>query len=76
VWIATAAFSAVDVEVEQAARSIGAGPLRAFRHVTLPLADHGTAAHPVDRLHADRRAVPEGRCAVAGWPLKSVSVDQ
>lgn len=44
VWIATAAFSAVDRELEQAARSIGAGPFRAFFDVTLPLAMPGLMA--------------------------------
>lgn len=34
VWIATAAFAAVDQELEQAARSMGAGAFRAFRDVT------------------------------------------
>ena len=38
VWIATAAFAAVDRELEDAARSMGAGPLHAFLTVTLPLA--------------------------------------
>ncbi|MBN9219993.1 MAG: ABC transporter permease subunit [Mesorhizobium sp.] len=47
VWIATAAFSAVDPELEQAARSIGAGPLRAFRDVTLPLAMPGLMASAI-----------------------------
>ncbi|UVK42063.1 ABC transporter permease subunit [Mesorhizobium sp. AR07] len=47
VWIATAAFSAVDVELEQAARSIGAGPFRAFRDVTLPLAMPGLMASAI-----------------------------
>lgn len=47
VWIATAAFSAVDVELEQAARSIGAGPLRTFRDVTLPLAAPGLLASAI-----------------------------
>lgn len=44
VWIATAAFSAIDRELEQAARSLGAGPLRAFFDVTLPLAMPGLTA--------------------------------
>lgn len=35
VWIATAAFSAVDAELEQAARSVGASALRTFRDSTL-----------------------------------------
>lgn len=44
VWIATASFSAIDRELEQAARSLGAGPLRAFFDVTLPLAMPGLTA--------------------------------
>lgn len=44
VWIATAAFAAVGRDLEEAARSIGAGPLRAFRDVTLPLAFPGLMA--------------------------------
>ncbi|KXF75101.1 spermidine/putrescine ABC transporter permease [Paramesorhizobium deserti] len=47
VWIATAAFAAVDAELEQAARSIGAGALRAFREVTLPLAAPGLLASAI-----------------------------
>ena len=47
VWIATAAFSAVDAELEQAARSIGAGALRAFIDVTLPLAAPGLLASAI-----------------------------
>lgn len=47
VWIATAAFSAVDHELEQAARSIGAGPLRTFFDVTLPLALPGVMASAI-----------------------------
>lgn len=47
VWIATAAFSAVDAELEEAARSIGAGPLRTFRDVTLPLAAPGLLASAI-----------------------------
>ncbi|MCW4116828.1 ABC transporter permease subunit [Aurantimonas sp. MSK8Z-1] len=44
VWIATAAFAAVDPELEQAARTVGASALRAFVDVTLPLALPGLAA--------------------------------
>ena len=117
VWIATAAFASVDRELEQAARNLGAGPLRAFFTVTLPLAapalvasaifvflesldeftgsffvgapevktlpldavlrgdgrqlpdhlDHGAdPARPLDRLHARRRALPQGRRAGEG----------
>lgn len=47
VWIATAAFSAIDRELEQAARSAGAGPLRAFIDVTLPLAAPGLMASAI-----------------------------
>nr|WP_165215387.1 ABC transporter permease subunit [Allorhizobium pseudoryzae] len=47
VWIATAAFSAIDVELEQAARSIGAGALRTFGDITLPLAAPGLLASAI-----------------------------
>jgi len=47
VWIATAAFSAIDRELEDAARSIGASPLRTFRDVTLPLAAPGLLASAI-----------------------------
>ncbi|MDO1581099.1 ABC transporter permease [Rhizobium oryzicola] len=47
VWIATAAFSAIDVELEQAARSMGAGALRAFFDVSLPLAAPGLMASAI-----------------------------
>lgn len=47
VWIATAAFSAVDAELEEAARSIGAGAMRTFRDVTLPLAAPGLLASAI-----------------------------
>ena len=47
VWIATAAFSAVDHELEQAARSAGAGPFRAFLDITLPLAAPGLMASAI-----------------------------
>ncbi|MFN3616003.1 MAG: ABC transporter permease [Rubrimonas sp.] len=44
VWIAAAAFAAVDRSMEEAARNLGAGPLRAFRDVTLPQAAPGLMA--------------------------------
>jgi putative spermidine/putrescine transport system permease protein len=44
VWIAAAAFVAVDRELELAARNIGASPLRTFFTVTLPLAAPGVIA--------------------------------
>lgn len=47
VWIATAAFSAVDAELEQAARSVGASALRTFRDITLPLAMPGLMASAI-----------------------------
>lgn len=47
VWIATAAFAAVDRELEEAARNIGASPLRTFWTVTLPLAAPGLMASAV-----------------------------
>ena len=47
VWIAAAAFAAVDRELEEAARSIGASPLRSFFTVTLPLAAPGIMASAI-----------------------------
>lgn len=47
VWIATAAFSAIEPELEQAARSIGAGAIRTFRDITLPLAAPGLLASAI-----------------------------
>jgi putative spermidine/putrescine transport system permease protein len=47
VWIATAAFAAVDRELEEAARNIGAGPIRTFATVTLPLALPGIMASAI-----------------------------
>jgi ABC-type spermidine/putrescine transport system permease subunit II len=44
VWIAAAAFAAVDRDLELAARNIGASPARAFFTVTLPLAAPGIIA--------------------------------
>ena len=47
VWIATAAFAAVDQDLEAAARNIGAGPLRTFMTITLPLAAPGIMASAI-----------------------------
>ena len=47
VWISTAAFAAVDRELEDAARNIGATPLHAFVTVTLPLAAPGIIASAI-----------------------------
>ena len=47
VWIATAAFAAVDRELEQAARNLGASALRTFATVTLPLATPGLIASAI-----------------------------
>ena len=47
VWIAAAAFAAVDRDLELAARNMGAGPLRAFFTVTLPLATPGIIASAI-----------------------------
>ena len=47
VWIATAAFAAVDSELEEAARNFGASPWVAFRTVTLPLALPGILASAI-----------------------------
>ncbi|OSQ39880.1 spermidine/putrescine ABC transporter permease [Thalassospira mesophila] len=44
VWIATAAFSAVDPECEAAARDIGAGPIRTFFTISFPSAFPGLVA--------------------------------
>jgi putative spermidine/putrescine transport system permease protein len=44
VWIASAAFASVDGDLEFAARNVGAGPLRTFFTVTLPLAAPGIVA--------------------------------
>jgi len=44
VWIAAAAFAAVDKDLELAARNIGGTPLRTFFTVTLPLAAPGVIA--------------------------------
>lgn len=47
VWIATAAFSAIDRDLELAARNLGAGGLTAFTDVTLPLAAPGLMASAI-----------------------------
>lgn len=47
VWIATAAFSAIEIELEQAARSVGASALRTFWDITLPLAAPGLMASAI-----------------------------
>jgi ABC-type Fe3+ transport system permease subunit len=47
VWIAAAAFAAVDTSLEEAARNLGAGALRTFATVTLPAAAPGLIASAV-----------------------------
>ena len=47
VWIATAAFGAIEPELEEAARSSGAGAMRAFRDIMLPLAAPGLMASAI-----------------------------
>lgn len=47
VWIAVAAFAAVDRDLEWAARNMGASPLTAFFSVTLPLAAPGLIASAI-----------------------------
>jgi putative spermidine/putrescine transport system permease protein len=47
VWIATASFAAVENDLEEAARSIGASALQAFRDVVLPLAAPGLMASAI-----------------------------
>ena len=47
VWIASAAFAAVDASLDEAARNLGATPLTCFRTITLPLASRGIAAGAV-----------------------------
>jgi putative spermidine/putrescine transport system permease protein len=47
VWIAAAAFAAVDKDLELAARNIGASPLRTFFTITLPLASPGIMASAI-----------------------------
>ena len=47
VWIASAAFAAVDPSLEEASRNLGASPLACFRTVTLPLAAPGLMASAI-----------------------------
>jgi ABC-type spermidine/putrescine transport system permease subunit II len=47
VWIASASFAAIHQEQVEAARNLGASPLRAFSTVTLPLAAPGLMASAV-----------------------------
>jgi len=47
VWIISAAFAAVDRDLELAARNLGAAPLRSFATVTLPLAAPGIIASAI-----------------------------
>jgi ABC-type spermidine/putrescine transport system permease subunit II len=47
VWIASAAFAAVDASLEEAARNLGATPWTCFRTVTLPLAAPGLMASAI-----------------------------
>ena len=47
VWIASAAFAAVDVALEEASRNLGASPWTCFRTVTLPLALPGLIASAI-----------------------------
>jgi putative spermidine/putrescine transport system permease protein len=47
VWIAAAAFAAVDRDLELAARNLGASPLRVFATITLPLAAPGIMASAI-----------------------------
>jgi putative spermidine/putrescine transport system permease protein len=47
VWIASAAFASVDRTLEEAARNMGAGPLRCFATITLPTALPGLLASAV-----------------------------
>jgi putative spermidine/putrescine transport system permease protein len=47
VWIAAAAFAAIDRDLEWAARNLGASPFKTFRTVTLPLATPGLIASAI-----------------------------
>jgi putative spermidine/putrescine transport system permease protein len=43
IWLPTGAFRSVPVQQEEAARDVGAGPIRTFFYVTLPMAWPGIA---------------------------------
>jgi ABC-type spermidine/putrescine transport system permease subunit II len=47
VWIASAAFAAVDATLDEAARNLGASPWTCFRTITLPLAAPGLMASAI-----------------------------
>ncbi len=47
VWIASASFAAIGPEQVEAARNLGASPLRAFMTVSLPLAAPGLLASAI-----------------------------
>lgn len=47
VWIASAAFTSVDVSLEEAARNLGASAWTCFRTVTLPIAAPGLIASAI-----------------------------
>lgn len=47
IWITTAAFAAVDIRLEEAARNIGASGMRAFLTITMPLAAPGIMASAI-----------------------------
>ncbi len=47
VWIASAAFASVDRSLEEAARNMGARPLRTFFTISLPLATPGLLASAI-----------------------------
>jgi ABC-type spermidine/putrescine transport system permease subunit II len=47
VWLAAAAFAAVDASLDEAARNLGASPWTCFRTITLPLAAPGLMASAI-----------------------------